>query len=56
MLEPYGWMWSSMIAPMPLVIVDVNLATWQKIMAFVGPGIVQAYVGNALEPVRSQPI
>ena len=45
----------AMIAPMPLVIVDANLATWQKIVAFVGPGIVQGYVGNALEPVRSQP-
>merc|ERR1711981_983711 len=36
---------------MPIVIVDDALATWQKIGAFVGPGAVQGYVGNALEPM-----
>ena len=41
----------AMFLPMPIVLVDDNLAMWQKIMAFVGPGIVQGYVGNALEPV-----
>jgi hypothetical protein len=41
----------AMFLPMPIVIVDVNLEQWQKIGAFVGPGGVQAYVGNALEPM-----
>jgi hypothetical protein len=40
-----------MFLPMPIVLVDDNLATWQKIGAFAGPGLVQGYVGNALEPV-----
>eukprot|EP01043_Picozoa_sp_COSAG02_P007815 COSAG02_NODE_240_length_27672_cov_67.291445_22_plen_239_part_00 len=41
----------AMFLPMPIVIVDKNLEQWQKIGAFVGPGAVQAYVGNALEPM-----
>ena len=44
----------AMFLPMPIVIVDPNLETWKKVGAFVGPGIVQAYVGNALEPVCSR--
>merc|ERR1712127_1136297 len=32
-------------------VLDDNLATWQKVLSFVGPGAVQGYVGNALEPV-----
>merc|ERR1711968_301116 len=41
----------AMFLPMPIVIVDPSLETWQKVGAFVGPGIVQGYVGNALEPM-----
>lgn len=41
----------AMVLPMPIVIVDPGLATWQKLLAFIGPGIVQGYVGNVLEPV-----
>ena len=41
----------AMFLPMPVVIVDPSLATWQKIGAFAGPGTVQGYVGNALEPM-----
>ena len=41
----------AMVLPLPIVIVDANLATWQKAGAFIGPGIVQGYVGNALEPM-----
>jgi hypothetical protein len=44
----------AMVLPMPLVIVDPTLETWQKIGAFIGPGAVQGYVGNALEPVSRQ--
>jgi AI-2 transport protein TqsA len=40
----------AMCLPLPIVIVDDNLAAWQKVGAFVGPGAVQGYVGNALEP------
>merc|ERR1719272_2852394 len=41
----------AMFLPLPIVIVDDGLATWQKICAFAGPGAVQGYVGNALEPM-----
>jgi len=41
----------AMFLPMPIVIVDDSLKTWQKIAAFAGPGAVQGYVGNALEPM-----
>lgn len=41
----------AMVLPFPIVIVDANLKSWQKAGAFIGPGIVQGYVGNALEPV-----
>jgi AI-2 transport protein TqsA len=41
----------AMFLPLPIVIVDKNLEMWQKIGAFVGPAIVQGYVGNALEPM-----
>ena len=40
----------AVVLRLPIVIVDPALAQWQKIGAFVGPGAVQAYVGNALEP------
>ena len=33
-----------------VVLLDPNLVTWQKIAAFAGPGAVQGYVGNVLEP------
>jgi AI-2 transport protein TqsA len=41
----------AMFLPMPVVIVDPGLETWQKVAAFAGPGAVQGYVGNALEPM-----
>jgi len=41
----------AMFLPMPLVIVDSSLSQTQKILAFAGPGAVQGYVGNALEPM-----
>ena len=41
----------AMFLPLPIVIVDKNLEMWQKVGAFVGPGLVQGYVGNALEPM-----
>jgi len=41
----------AMFLPLPVVLLDPELATWQKIMAFLGPGSVQGYVGNVLEPV-----
>jgi len=41
----------AMFLPLPIVIVDPELAMWQKVGAFVGPGTVQGYVGNALEPI-----
>ena len=40
----------AMFLPMPIVIVDPGLEDWQKVLAFVGPGIVQGAVGNAVEP------
>lgn len=40
----------AMFLPTPVVLLDPGLATWQKIGAFVGPGLVQGYVGNVLEP------
>merc|ERR1712159_730446 len=39
-----------MLLPLPVVLLDTSLASWQQIGAFVGPGIVQGYVGNILEP------
>ena len=33
------------------MIVDPNLSNTQKAMAFIGPGIIQGYVGNVLEPM-----
>lgn len=41
----------AMFLPLPVVLLDDKLELWQQIMAFVGPGIVQGYVGNVLEPV-----
>ena len=41
----------AMVLPLPIVIVDDNLSTFQKVGAFAGPGAVQGYVGNALEPM-----
>ena len=37
--------------PLPVVVVDPNLEDWQKALAFIGPGFVQLYVGNVLEPM-----
>jgi hypothetical protein len=33
----------AMFLPLPIVIVDPELAMWQKVGAFVGPGTVQGY-------------
>jgi AI-2 transport protein TqsA len=41
----------AMFLPMPVVIVDPGLSDTEKAMAFLGPGAVQGYVGNALEPM-----
>ena len=41
----------AMMLPIPIVLVDPEMATWQQLGAFVGPGIVQGYVGNVLEPM-----
>merc|ERR1712086_82387 len=40
----------AMVLPTPVVLLDTSLKSWQKIAAFVGPGAVQGYVGNVLEP------
>merc|ERR1719473_2151913 len=40
----------AMFLPLPVVLLDSSLETWQQIAAFVGPGLVQGYVGNILEP------
>ena len=40
----------AMFLPLPVVLLDDKLETWQQVMAFVGPGVVQGYVGNVLEP------
>jgi len=40
----------AMFLPTPVVLLDPSLETWQQIGAFVGPGLVQGYVGNVLEP------
>ena len=40
----------AMVLPTPVVLLDSGLEPWQKVMAFVGPGAVQGYVGNVLEP------
>ena len=40
----------AMFLPAPVVMLDPSLASWQRVMAFVGPGAVQGYVGNVLEP------
>ena len=36
--------------PLPVVLLDFNLAGWQQAGAFIGPGIVQLVVGNVVEP------
>jgi len=41
----------AMFLPLPVVLLDPGLKQWQQIMAFAGPGAVQGYVGNVLEPV-----
>jgi predicted PurR-regulated permease PerM len=38
------------VLPIPLIVLDDNLSTNEKIVAFCGPASVQLYVGNALEP------
>merc|ERR1719247_1575642 len=40
----------AMFLPTPVVLLDPALESWQQVMAFVGPGLVQGYVGNVLEP------
>ena len=40
----------AMFLPAPVVMLDPGLESWQRVMAFVGPGTVQGYVGNVLEP------
>jgi predicted PurR-regulated permease PerM len=40
----------AMFLPLPVVLLDSSLETWQQVAAFVGPGCVQGYVGNILEP------
>jgi predicted PurR-regulated permease PerM len=40
----------AMFLPLPVVLLDPQLKSWQKIGAFAGPGAVQGYVGNVLEP------
>lgn len=40
----------AMFLPTPVVLLDPALESWQQVMAFVGPGAVQMYVGNVLEP------
>ena len=40
----------AMVLPVPIIILDENLTTNQKILGFVGPASVQGYIGNALEP------
>ena len=40
----------AMFLPLPVVLLDPALVSWQKIGAFAGPGSVQGYVGNVLEP------
>lgn len=40
----------AMMCPVPIIILDENMSTTMKIIAFSGPALVQGYVGNALEP------
>ena len=40
----------AMFLPLPVVLLDPALEGWQKAGAFIGPGLVQGYVGNVLEP------
>jgi hypothetical protein len=40
----------AMFLPLPVVLLDPALGSFQKSMAFIGPGLVQGYVGNVLEP------
>jgi len=40
----------AMMCPVPIIILDENMSTTKKIIAFAGPALVQGYVGNALEP------
>merc|ERR1740117_2167957 len=41
----------AMVLPLPIILLDTNLALWQRVLGVVGPATVQGYVGNALEPV-----
>ena len=41
----------AMFLPMPIVIVDPGLEDWQKVLAFLGPALVQLIVGNVWEPM-----
>lgn len=39
------------ILPIPIIILDDNISDGVKAFAIIGPGCVQGYVGNALEPM-----
>jgi predicted PurR-regulated permease PerM len=39
-----------MVLPIPLIILDENVVSWQKTLAILLPTCVQGYVGNFLEP------
>merc|ERR1740117_947998 len=41
----------AMVLPLPIILLDTQLATWQQVLGFVGPMCVQGYVGNVLEPM-----
>jgi predicted PurR-regulated permease PerM len=40
----------AMVLPIPLIILDENVVSWQKTLAILLPTCVQGYVGNFLEP------
>ena len=40
----------AMMLPIPIILVDPEMESYQIAGAIIGPGIVQGYVGNVLEP------
>lgn len=40
----------AMVLPLPFIMLDDELGSWQKWVALIGPCLVQGYVGNVLEP------
>ena len=34
----------AMVLPLPIILLDTNLALWQRVLGVVGPGTVQGYV------------